>query len=117
MQILVANPRGFCAGVNMAIDCLEECIRIFGSEIYVYHEIVHNKYVVDRFTREGVTFVDEISDVPRGSVLLYSAHGVSPAIREEAASVTCGRSTPPVRSSPRSTSKRSGTHSRGTTSS
>ncbi|MEW4527471.1 MAG: 4-hydroxy-3-methylbut-2-enyl diphosphate reductase [Maioricimonas sp. JB045] len=84
MQILVANPRGFCAGVNMAIDCLEECIRIFGSEIYVYHEIVHNKYVVDRFTREGVTFVDEISDVPRGSVLLYSAHGVSPAIREEA---------------------------------
>ncbi|QDU41010.1 4-hydroxy-3-methylbut-2-enyl diphosphate reductase [Maioricimonas rarisocia] len=84
MQILVANPRGFCAGVNMAIDCLEECIRIFGPNIYVYHEIVHNKYVVDRFTREGVTFVDAISEVPRGSVLLYSAHGVSPAVREEA---------------------------------
>ncbi|MFG0334901.1 MAG: 4-hydroxy-3-methylbut-2-enyl diphosphate reductase [Maioricimonas sp. JB049] len=84
MQILVANPRGFCAGVNMAIECLEQCIRIFGPNIYVYHEIVHNKHVVDRFTREGVTFVDAIAEVPRGSVLLYSAHGVSPAVREEA---------------------------------
>ena len=85
MKILLANPRGFCAGVNMAIDCLDEAIRIFGPEIYVYHEIVHNRYVVERFTRQGVTFVDEISDVPERSVLLYSAHGVSPEIRQQAA--------------------------------
>lgn len=84
MRILLASPRGFCAGVNMAILCLEECIRVFGNEIYVYHEIVHNKYVVDRFTREGVTFVDRLEQVPSGSVLLYSAHGVSPEIRKHA---------------------------------
>lgn len=84
MHILLANPRGFCAGVNMAIDCLDECIRAFGPNIYVYHEIVHNKYVVDRFTQQGVTFVDDLDEVPEGSILLYSAHGVSPAIREHA---------------------------------
>lgn len=83
MKILVANPRGFCAGVNMAIECLDETIRMFGSNIYVYHEIVHNKYVVERFTRQGVTFVNSISEVPEGSILLYSAHGVSPEIREQ----------------------------------
>ena len=84
MEVILANPRGFCAGVNMAIECLEECIRMFGTEIYVYHEIVHNKHVVDRFTAEGVTFVDELEDVPRGSILLFSAHGVSPEIRNVA---------------------------------
>jgi 4-hydroxy-3-methylbut-2-enyl diphosphate reductase len=84
MRILLANPRGFCAGVNMAIDCLDECIKAFGTGIYVYHEIVHNKYVVDRFTSQGVTFVEDLDDVPRGALLLYSAHGVSPAIREHA---------------------------------
>jgi 4-hydroxy-3-methylbut-2-en-1-yl diphosphate reductase len=84
MQILLANPRGFCAGVNMAIDCLDEAIRMFGPNIYVYHEIVHNKYVVDRFARQGVTFVEEIAQVPEGSLLLYSAHGVSPQVRAEA---------------------------------
>jgi 4-hydroxy-3-methylbut-2-enyl diphosphate reductase len=84
MRILLANPRGFCAGVNMAIDCLDECIKAFGTGIYVYHEIVHNKYVVDRFTSQGVTFVENLDDVPRGALLLYSAHGVSPAIREHA---------------------------------
>ena len=81
MRILVANPRGFCAGVNMAIDCLDETIRMFGSNIYVYHEIVHNKYVVEKFTRQGVTFVNSIEDVPEKAILLYSAHGVSPEIR------------------------------------
>lgn len=84
MEILLANPRGFCAGVNMAIDCLDEAIRMFGSNIYVYHEIVHNKYVVERFTKQGVTFVDDVSEVPEGSILLYSAHGVSPEIRKQA---------------------------------
>ena len=83
MKILLANPRGFCAGVNMAIECLDEAIKRFGTSIYVYHEIVHNRYVVDRFTRQGVTFVNAIAEVPEGSILLYSAHGVSPEIRQQ----------------------------------
>jgi 4-hydroxy-3-methylbut-2-enyl diphosphate reductase len=83
MKILLANPRGFCAGVNMAIECLDEAIRRFGTDIYVYHEIVHNRYVVDRFTKQGVTFVDGVGDVPEGSILLFSAHGVSPEIRQQ----------------------------------
>ena len=84
MKVLLAHPRGFCAGVNMAIECLEECIRSFGPDIYVYHEIVHNRYVVDRFTRQGVTFVESLDEVPQGAILLYSAHGVSPEIRQHA---------------------------------
>jgi 4-hydroxy-3-methylbut-2-enyl diphosphate reductase len=83
MKILLANPRGFCAGVNMAIECLDETIKRFGTNIYVYHEIVHNRYVVDRFTRQGVSFVDSIEEVPEGSILLFSAHGVSPEIRQQ----------------------------------
>jgi 4-hydroxy-3-methylbut-2-enyl diphosphate reductase len=81
MKVLLANPRGFCAGVNMAIECLDEAIRRVGSGIYVYHEIVHNKYVVDRFTRQGIRFVESMSDVPVGAILLFSAHGVSPEVR------------------------------------
>ncbi len=84
MQVILANPRGFCAGVNMAIDCLEQSLNTFGAPIFVYHEIVHNKYVVDRFRTMGVTFVDSLMDVPPGGTLLYSAHGVSPALRQEA---------------------------------
>ena len=84
MKILLANPRGFCAGVNMAIECLDEAIRRVGPGIYVYHEIVHNKYVVDRFVKQGVTFVDTMDEVPHGSILLFSAHGVSPEIRQVA---------------------------------
>ena len=68
----------------MAIECLDEAIRIFGPEIYVYHEIVHNRYVVDRFTSQGVTFVDQVEEVPVGSILLYSAHGISPEVRRQA---------------------------------
>lgn len=82
MRVLLAKPRGFCAGVNMAIECLEEALRLVGSPLYVYHEIVHNKYVVESFTQRGVIFVDRLEDVPEDSLLLYSAHGVSPAIRE-----------------------------------
>ena len=84
MKVLLASPRGFCAGVNMAIECLEECVKAFGPNIYVYHEIVHNKYVVDKFSKQGVTFVESLSEVPAGSILLYSAHGVSPEVRAEA---------------------------------
>ncbi len=82
MRILLANPRGFCAGVNMAIEALDETIRRFGTQIYVYHEIVHNKYVVDQFTQQGVRFVNSLDEVPHGSILLYSAHGVAPQIRQ-----------------------------------
>jgi 4-hydroxy-3-methylbut-2-enyl diphosphate reductase len=84
MKIILANPRGFCAGVNMAIECLERALDFFGSPVYVYHEIVHNKYVVDRFKNRGTVFVESLDEVPEGSPLLYSAHGVSPQIREEA---------------------------------
>lgn len=83
MQIILANPRGFCAGVNMAIESLEQALRLFGTPLYVYHEIVHNRHVVERFSALGVTFVNEMSEVPDGATLLYSAHGVSPVIRAE----------------------------------
>jgi 4-hydroxy-3-methylbut-2-en-1-yl diphosphate reductase len=82
MKIILANPRGFCAGVNMAIECLERALEFFGPPLYVYHEIVHNKYVVDRFRRLGTIFVESLAEVPPGAPLLYSAHGVSPQIRE-----------------------------------
>jgi 4-hydroxy-3-methylbut-2-enyl diphosphate reductase len=85
MKILLASPRGFCAGVNMAIETLETAIRLYGTPIYVFHEIVHNKHVVDRFVREGAVFVDRVEDVPEGAVLLFSAHGVAPEVRRVAA--------------------------------
>lgn len=81
MRIILAAPRGFCAGVNMAIESLDLAIEAFGTPIYVYHEIVHNKYVVDTFRAKGAIFVDDLCDVPPGSHLLFSAHGVSPEIR------------------------------------
>ncbi len=81
MHILLASPRGFCAGVNMAIETLDLSIRLFGTPIYVYHEIVHNRYVVETFRDKGAIFVDRLEDVPVGSHLLFSAHGVSPEIR------------------------------------
>ena len=83
MKILLANPRGFCAGVNMAIECLDRAIEMFGPNVYVYHEIVHNKYVVERFTKQGVKFVNSVDEVPQGSILLYSAHGISPEVRRQ----------------------------------
>lgn len=85
MKILLASPRGFCAGVNMAIDTLDQAIRLFGTPIYVFHEIVHNRYVVERFRSQGAVFVDDLAEVPEGSRLLFSAHGVSPEVRATAA--------------------------------
>lgn len=82
MKILLANPRGFCAGVNMAIESLDLALERFGTPLYVYHEIVHNKYVVDRFKGKGVKFIDDLNEVPHGAHLLFSAHGVSPEIRK-----------------------------------
>jgi len=83
MKILLANPRGFCAGVNMAIDVVDQVLKLKGPPIYVFHEIVHNKHVVDDFRARGVTFVDNISEVPSGAVVVYSAHGISPSVRKE----------------------------------
>jgi 4-hydroxy-3-methylbut-2-enyl diphosphate reductase len=82
MRVVLANPRGFCAGVNMAIESLEKALDLFGTPLYVYHEIVHNRHVVDRFKDRGVVFVDGIHEIPNGSNVLYSAHGVAPAIRQ-----------------------------------
>lgn len=86
MKIILAAPRGFCAGVNMAIDSLDLTLQKFGPPVYVYHEIVHNQYVVNCFREKGAIFVDSVDEVPDESVLLFSAHGVSPAIREAARS-------------------------------
>ena len=85
MKIILANPRGFCAGVNMAIDSLDRALKLFGTPIYVYHEIVHNRPVVERFRKQGVIFVDGIDEIPEGATVLYSAHGVAPAIRAASA--------------------------------
>jgi 4-hydroxy-3-methylbut-2-enyl diphosphate reductase len=86
VKIILANPRGFCAGVNMAIESLERALELYGTPLYVYHEIVHNRHVVERFRKRGVVFVDGIDEIPAGATVLYSAHGVAPAIREAAAS-------------------------------
>jgi 4-hydroxy-3-methylbut-2-enyl diphosphate reductase len=84
MKLLLVSPRGFCAGVNMAIEALDRAISMFGTPLYVFHEIVHNRHVVQRFKDKGVVFVDHVHEVPRGSHLMYSAHGISPAVRDEA---------------------------------
>ena len=84
MKVILAAPRGFCAGVNMAIECLDLSIKTLGPPVYVYHEIVHNKYVVETFQVKGAVFVDSLEDVPVGANLLFSAHGISPQIRQQA---------------------------------
>jgi 4-hydroxy-3-methylbut-2-en-1-yl diphosphate reductase len=81
MEIILAAPRGFCAGVNMAVASLDLAIRHFGTPIYVYHEIVHNQFVVQTFKNKGAVFVDSLEEVPQGCTVLFSAHGVSPEIR------------------------------------
>lgn len=85
LRILLAAPRGFCAGVDRAIEIVEKAIEIFGAPIYVRHEIVHNKHVVDRLKAKGTIFVEEISEIPDGAVAVFSAHGISKAVRAEAA--------------------------------
>ena len=84
MRVLLANPRGFCAGVDRAIEIVELCLRRFGPPVYVRHEIVHNRHVVEGLRAKGAIFVDELDDVPPGSLLVFSAHGVSPEVRETA---------------------------------
>jgi 4-hydroxy-3-methylbut-2-en-1-yl diphosphate reductase len=85
MRVILAAPRGFCAGVNMAIEALELAIEAYGTPLYVYHEIVPNKWVVEWFRRQGVVFVCDLAEAPEGVPLLYSAHGVPPEVRRQAA--------------------------------
>jgi len=85
MDILLANPRGFCAGVDRAIHIVERALELFGAPVYVRHEVVHNKYVVDGLRAKGVVFVDELDEVPDNNLVIFSAHGVSKAVRDEAA--------------------------------
>lgn len=86
MQVKLAKPRGFCAGVDRAIDIVERALELFGAPVYVRHEVVHNRFVVDDLRQKGAIFIEELAEVPSGSVLIYSAHGVSQAVRQEAAS-------------------------------
>src|SRR5438552_583562 len=95
MKVILANPRGFCAGVVMAIDSLDRAIELYGTPIYAYHEIVHNRPVVERFRKKGVIFVDSIDEVPEGATVLYSAHGVAPQIRAASARPKMPSVTPP----------------------
>ena len=85
MEIHLANPRGFCAGVDRAIGIVERALEIFGAPVYVRHEVVHNKYVVDGLREKGAVFVDELDEVPDDATVIFSAHGVAQAVREEAA--------------------------------
>ncbi len=84
MDIILANPRGFCAGVDRAIEIVNRALELFGAPIYVRHEVVHNRFVVDDLKSRGAIFIEELSEVPQGATLIFSAHGVSQAVRDEA---------------------------------
>jgi 4-hydroxy-3-methylbut-2-enyl diphosphate reductase len=85
MEIVLASPRGFCAGVDRAIEIVERALDIFSAPIYVRHEVVHNRFVVDSLRKRGAIFVDELNEIPDGNTVIFSAHGVSKAVRDEAA--------------------------------
>lgn len=85
-KVLLAQPRGFCAGVEMAVETVERVLKKYGPPLYVFHEIVHNRHIVDDFLRRGVVFVQAVEEVPEGAKLIFSAHGVSPTVRKDAQS-------------------------------
>ena len=86
-KVLLAAPRGYCAGVDRAVETVEKALEKYGAPVYVRKQIVHNKYVVETLEQRGVTFVDETDEVPEGAHLVFSAHGISPAVRESAANL------------------------------
>ena len=90
MNIILAKPRGFCAGVTRAIETVEKAIEKFGAPVYVRHEIVHNKFVVESLKKKGAIFVDEVDQIPQGAITIFSAHGVSDRVEED--SIECGLS-------------------------
>src|SRR6185436_9860155 len=84
MKVLVASPRGFCAGVRRAIDIVDQALERYKAPIYVRKEIVHNKLVVEDFQKRGVIFIDEVEEAPKGSTVIFSAHGIAPIVRTDA---------------------------------
>ena len=105
MQILLASPRGFCAGVDRAIDIVERALELFGAPIYVRHEVVHNRHVVERLRDLGARFVEELDEIPDGATVIFSAHGVSSSVERRRSGAASPCLTPPVRWSPRCTWK------------
>src|ERR1041384_4681622 len=85
IKLFLARPRGYCAGVEMAIECLDRALALYGAPLYVYHQIFHNSFIVGRYVEQGVVFVDDLLDVPHRATVIYSAHGVAPEIRRKAA--------------------------------
>ena len=83
-KLMLATPRGFCAGVERAVDIVNKAIDVFGAPIYVKHEVVHNKYVIEDLGKKGVIFIEDIADVPMNSIIIYSAHGVSIEVKNDA---------------------------------
>ena len=115
-RVLLAKPRGYCAGVDRAVQTVEKALERYGAPVYVRKQIVHNTHVVRELEGRGAIFVDEAEEVPEGAVVVFSAHGVAPQVREEAAKRGLHTSTPPARWSPRCTARPSGSRPRTTTS-
>lgn len=105
MKVILAKPRGFCAGVVRAIEIVERALDKYGPPVYVRHEIVHNKWVVDALKARGAVFVEELSEVPPDAITIFSAHGVARKVQDRPPSVVCGCSTPPARSCRKCTRK------------
>ena len=103
IKVLLANPRGFCAGVDRAIEIVERALSMHGAPIYVRHEVVHNRFVVENLEKKGAVFVENLDEVPVGSILIFSAHGVSHEVRREGAALPT--MTPLARWSPRFTTR------------
>lgn len=115
-RVLLAAPRGYCAGVDRAVIAVEKALEQYGAPIYVRHEIVHNKYVVQTLQRKGAIFVEETAEVPEGSIVMFSAHGVAPVVHDEAADRKLATIDATCPWSPRSTRKPSASPTTTTTS-
>ena len=115
-RVLLAAPRGYCAGVDRAVQTVERALELYGAPVYVRKEIVHNKHVVEQLSKRGAVFVEEETEVPEGAIVVFCAHGVAPAVHDERRrAAACARSTPPARWSPRSTSRRASSPREGYT--